>query len=136
MVSFHLSLGTFMKYLYLLIALTFSHSVAAFCNSEDLTGYWDYYDSQAEYALTCSLGMENGRVSLHRFGCTSRGNVSQITSVSGTLSIDNYCHVTGTLNTNVGSATIIKATMDRTRSIIKGVGRGSQYGPFLLMKFY
>ena len=136
MVSFHLSLGTFMKYLYLLIALTFSHSVAAFCNSEDLTGYWDYYDSQADYALTCSLRMENGRVSLHRFGCTSRGNVSQITSVSGTLSIDNYCHVTGTLNTNVGSATIIKATMDRTRSIIKGVGRRSQYGPFLLMKFY
>ena len=136
MVSLHLSLGAFMKHLYLLIALTFSHSVAAFCNSEDLTGYWDFYDSQADYALTCSLRMENRRVSLHRFGCTSRGNVSQITSVSGTLSIDNYCHVTGTLNTNVGSATIIKATLDRTRSIIKGVGRGSQYGPFLLMKFY
>ena len=124
-----------MKYFCLIIALSFSHSVLAVCNSEDLTGYWDYYDSTEDYALSCSLRMVNGKVSLHRFGCVSRGNVSQVFSVSGTLSIDQYCHVTGSVNTNLGTATIIKATMDRTRTIIKGVGRGTNYGPFLLMKF-
>ena len=127
-----------MKYFYLLFILGFCQTASAVCSSEDLTGYWDFYDSGQDYAFTCSLRMSSGKVSLHRFGCKSYGNaITGIRSVSGTLSIDSFCHVSGRVNIGgVLEAVILKATLNQGRNEIHGIGAGNVYAPFKMIKFY
>jgi hypothetical protein len=116
-----------------------SMAASAVCSSEDLTGYWDYYEAGEDYVVTCSLRISGRTVSLHRFGCSTYGNTSYIGAVSGELSIDSYCHVAGSITINDGESTvtIIKSTLNRSRETIHGVGYGPViYAPFTLTKFY
>ena len=127
-----------LKTIIMVFAMTVSMNALAVCNTEDLTGYWDYYEADDTYAVTCSLRISRGNVSLHRFGCDTRGQTfPNIAEISGELTIDSYCHVSGTLVVDGRSLTIIKATLNQGRATIHGIGVGPEvYASFTLTKFY
>ncbi len=130
-----------MKLIFVLVfGLLFSPIASAVCNVEDLIGYWDYYEEDDDMVLQCSLRIgSGGRISLHRFGCKSAGNIQTPSTVTGTASIDSYCHVSALLTLDSGLAIqIVQATLVQSRSMIVGIGANSSggVGAFSLVKFY
>ena len=115
-----------------------SYSLAG-CNSEDLVGYWDYYEGDSAFAINCSVRINAaGSISLHRFGCVAAGDAIAPDTVSGTATIDSYCHVTLSINANVLLVDSMQSTLHQNRAVISGIQQNSAgfYGQFKLVKFY
>ena len=127
------------KVIFALAILLTSNAALAGCSTADLDGYWDYYEGNADYALTCSLRIRNGTVSLHQqFGCKGYGNTVQgVGSITGNLRVDQFCHVAGSLIVDGTTLSILKSTMNQSRSTIQGIGQGPfVYATFTMVKFW
>ena len=119
-----------------------SMNASAGCTLEDLNGYWDIYSSSTYAVDTCSIRITRGKVTPHRFGCHN-GQDGVVTphspTISGTLALDSYCHVTGNIYVTGTRLDIIKSTLNQARTTINGIGvipaNGIQ-GQFLITKFY
>ena len=115
-----------------------SMNASAGCTLEDLNGYWDFYSSSPYGVDTCSVRISNGKVTAHRFACNgSNGPYSP--TISGTLKLDSYCHVSGRIYVDGARVNIIKSTLNQARTTINGIGVIPDYGiegQFLITKFY
>ena len=136
----------YLKLLILALTLVSSANTWAVCTNEDLTGFWDYFESGSDYKLDCSLRLDGKKITMHRFGCDSYGNNGGETgndNVTGTLSVDQYCHVSGTIffTGNSGrkyETKILKATLNQSRQTIHATALIDQveYASFTMVKFY
>ena len=129
----------YLKQLILALTIFSSANTWAVCTNEDLTGFWDYLEAGDGYAVQCSLRFDGKKITLHRFGCNSYGNTSEVTEVDGTLTVDEYCHVKGsfflTINGGRLEAKVLNATLSQSRTTIHAISQVEDtYAPFTMVK--
>ena len=133
----------YLKQLILALTIFFSANTWAICTNEDLTGFWDYLEAGKDYAVNCSLRFDGKKLTTHRFGCDFYGNAANVTEITGTLTVDQYCHVSGSffakINGTPFEVKILNATLNQSRQTIHAIAytpEADEYHPFTMVKFY
>ena len=105
------------------IALGFSVGVNAACTQKDLAGGWvSYAQWSNSKVVRCNLFVTAKNALLQNTStCAFVYGEPPIEYITGSLAIDKYCQITGTIDDGSGAPMSIDAYLDKSKGVITGM---------------